>query len=153
MKTETKYFGQIEYDADDVISFIGEGLFGFEDEREFLLIPFEGNGTLFCLQSVKTPGLAFVAVEPLSLDPGYDPVLQPEELRAMGVEESGELAYYSLCAVKSPVAGSTVNLRCPVVINGETRKAMQAILEDGRYGMRHLLSDIRRQEEQEETPC
>ncbi len=153
MKTETKYFSQIEYDADDVISFIGEGLFGFEDEREFLLIPFEGNGALSCLQSVKTPGLAFVAVEPLSLDPDYDPVLQPEELKAMGVKERGELAYYSLCAVKNPVANSTVNLRCPIVINGETRKAMQIIMEDGRYGMRHLLSDIRRQEGQEETQC
>ncbi len=153
MKTETKYFGQIEYDADDVISFIGDGLFGFEDEREFLLIPFEGGGALSCLQSVKTPGLAFVAVEPLSLDPGYDPVLQPEELKTMGVKERGELAYYSLCAVKNPVAGSTVNLRCPIVINGETRKAMQVILGDGRYGMRHLLSDIQRQEGQEEALC
>lgn len=153
MKTETKYFGQIEYDADDVISFIGEGLFGFEDEREFLLIPFEGNGALFCLQSVKTPGLAFVAVEPLSLDPGYDPALQPEELKAMGVMERGELAYYSLCAVKDPVASSTVNLRCPIVVNGETRKAMQVILGEGKYGMRHLLSDIGRQEEREEEPC
>ncbi len=153
MKTETKYFGQIEYDADDVISFVGDGLYGFEEEREFLLIPFEGGGSLSCLQSVKTPGLAFVAVEPFSLDPGYDPVLQPGELGAMGVKERGELAYYSLCAVKDPVASSTVNLRCPIVVNGETRKAMQVILEDGKYGMRHLLSDIERQEEREERPC
>lgn len=150
MITQTKYFGQIEYDADDVIAFTGAGLYGFEDEREFLLIPFEGNGTLLSLQSIKTPGLSFVAVDPFSLDPEYAPVLQPGELEAMGVKDSGELAYYTFCAVKSPVARSTVNLRCPVVINVSTRKAMQAILEDQSYGMRHLLSDVKRQEE---APC
>lgn len=149
MKTQTKYFGEIEYREEDVLAF-PQGMFGFEDEREFLLLPFSGNGTLFSLQSVKTPGLSFVAVDPFSLDPDYAPVLQPEELKALGVEDSHELFYYTLCAVKSPVATSTVNLRCPVAINDESRRALQVILEDKRYGMRHLLSDM---EKREDTPC
>ncbi len=140
MKAATKYFGEVEYGEKDVLHF-PKGLYGFEEEKRFLLLPFSGNGTLFCLQSLRTPSLGFVVMDPFALHEGYAPVLQPEDLRALGVQESQELYYYALCAVKHPVADSTVNLRCPIAICEETRTAMQVILEDDQYGMRHLLSD------------
>ena len=71
MKLDTKYFGPVEYSATDVLSF-PQGLFSFEDERQFLLLPFHGSeGTMLCLQSVKTPALAFVAMNPFALLPSY----------------------------------------------------------------------------------
>ena len=80
MKLDTKYFGPVEYSATDVLSF-PQGLFSFEDERQFLLLPFHGSeGTMLCLQSVKTPALAFVAMNPFALLPSYAPELRPEEL-------------------------------------------------------------------------
>ena len=51
MKTNTKYFGEIEYDEEAVLIF-PKGLFGFEEEQRFLLLPFSGNGTLFSLQKI-----------------------------------------------------------------------------------------------------
>jgi flagellar assembly factor FliW len=147
LKLGTKYFGQIEYEAEDILKFAG-GLFGFEDEKEFLLLPFEGSGeNLLCLQSVQTKGLAFVAVNPLSLCPNYDPVLQAEELKALGVTHSHDLAYYALCAVKNPVSQSTVNLKCPVAVNPLTRQAQQVILESDQYQMRHPLAEFGHKEE------
>jgi len=145
----TKYFGEIDYDPENVLTF-SKGLFGFEEEKQFLLLPFEGDGGLYSLQSMQTPGLAFVAVDPAALCSDYTPSLQPEDLRALDVEEGGELFFYTLCAVKEPASASTVNLRCPIVINEAKMLAVQVILEDGRYGMRHLLCDITRQEG---TPC
>lgn len=145
MKTETKYFGEVEYGEEELIHFPG-GLFGFEEEHEFLLLPFSGDGTMFSLQSVKTPQLSFVAMDPFALDGDYAPEPQPEELQALGVDKSEELYYYTLCAVKKPVGDSTVNLKCPVAINGDTRQAMQVILEDGAYQMRQRLSEFSRRE-------
>jgi len=147
LKIETKYFGQVDYEPSELIHF-PKGLFGFEDEREFLLIPFPGEGTLFSLQSVKTPGLAFVAVDPFTLHSSYQPRLQAAELAELGVKESTDLYFYALCAVKTPASVSTVNLRCPLAINGDTRSGMQVILEGKEYGMRHILSDMERQEEE-----
>jgi flagellar assembly factor FliW len=148
LKLGTKYFGQIEYEAEDVLTF-ANGLFGFEDEKEFLLLPFEGGGhNLLCLQSVKTQGLAFVVLNPLSLCPDYDPVLQADELKALGVSHSHDLGYYVLCAVKDPVAQSTVNLKCPVAVEPTTRRAQQVILESDRYQMRHPLAEFDRGEEE-----
>ena len=83
MKLQTKYFGEIEYEESEILTF-PVGLFGFEEEHQFLLLPFEGSAaTLLCLQSVATPALAFVAMDPFSLDPDYAPELQPKELASM----------------------------------------------------------------------
>ena len=142
MKIQTKYFGELEYDQDDVVTF-PVGMFGFEDEHEYLLIPFEGSEeTLLSLQSVNTPALSFVIMNPFSLAPDYTPELQASELKALDVRENGELGYYVLFAVKQPISESTVNLKCPIAINVDTRVARQVILETDRYEMRHPLSQF-----------
>ena len=146
MKLQTKYFGQIDYEAGDVVTF-PSGLFGFEEEHEFLLLPFEGSaGSLLCFQSVHTSALAFVAMNPFSLLPGYAPALQPQELKELGVSDSHQLGFYVLCVVKKPVSDSTVNLKCPVAIHPETRAAKQVILETDAYEMRHPLAQFGKKE-------
>lgn len=142
MQLQTKYFGVISCSSDAMLHF-PNGLFGFDDEHEFFLLPFEGSGgTLLCFQSAKTPGLAFVAMNPFSLKPDYAPVLSTAELSTMGVVRSEELAFYTLCVVKDPVGSSTVNLRCPIAVNEDTHQAIQVILDTPEYHMHHLLSDF-----------
>ncbi|MBR2131747.1 MAG: flagellar assembly protein FliW [Oscillospiraceae bacterium] len=151
MKVQTKYFGEIEYDADDCFSF-PNGLYGFEDESEFILLPFEGSqSTLLCLQSTKTPGLAFILMDPFSFMPDYAPALQAPELENFGVKDSGELCYYVMCVVRKPISDSTVNLKCPIVIHPSTRISAQIILDTTLYEMRHPLSQFHTGEE--ETTC
>ena len=145
LKLQTKYFGEVEYEARDLIRFPA-GIIGFEEEQAFLLLPFEGSGGgMLCLQSVKTPALAFVVLDPFTLQPDYTPELEPAELRQFGVTDAGDLGFYVLCAVKNPVSASTVNLKCPLVIHPETREARQVIME--RYEMRHPLAEFGRGEE------
>ena len=141
MKIQTKYFGEIDYTEDELLVF-PKGLFGFENEHSFLLLPFSEEGTLFSLQSVKSPDLAFTLMHPFSLCPDYAPVLQEDELKRLNVEKSEDLYYYVTCTVRDPVGESTVNMRCPVVINPDTREAMQVILTDGAWDMRHKLSEL-----------
>ena len=146
MRLKTKYFGEIQCREEDKLHF-PQGLFGFEEEKEFFLLPFEGSGgSLLCFQSAATPGLAFVAMNPFSLKPDYAPVLTPGELADMGVERSEDLCFYALCVVRSPAAESTVNLRCPVAVNDQTRRAVQVILEDNSCHMHHLLSEFGQKE-------
>lgn len=138
MKLSTKYFGEIDYGEEDVIRF-PEGIFAFEEEKEFVLLPFSGSdGTLLCLQSVATPQLAFVVMNPFALHLEYAPVLQPEELEGLGVKDSRELCYYVLCVVKNPVSTSTVNMKCPVAINDETQTGAQVILDTDEIGRAHV---------------
>ena len=141
MKMQTKYFGEVEYTQDELLKF-PKGLFGFEEEQSFLLLPFSDEGTLFSLQSATTCELAFTLMHPFSLAADYAPVLREEELKELGVEKSEDLYYYVMCMVKSPVGDSTVNMKCPLAINPDTRIGMQVILEDESWEMRHKLSEF-----------
>lgn len=144
MLLQTKYFGAIECAEEERLHF-SNGLFGFEEEKEFFLLPFEGSGgSLLCFQSAATPALAFVAVNPFSFKPDYAPVLTEAELAAMGVERSEDLCFYAFCVVRDPVGESTVNLRCPIAVNDQTREAVQVILESDAYHMHHPLSEFER---------
>ena len=81
LKLQTKYFGEIDYELSETITFPA-GLFGFDDEHSFLLLPFDGSGeNLLCLQSTATPALAFVVMDPFSLCPEYTPALRKAELQ------------------------------------------------------------------------
>ena len=131
MKIQTKYFGELNIDDSTTLRF-SDGLFGFEQEKEFVLLSFsEEEDFLLCLQSVKTPFLAFTLL---------NPVLLQEDLQRLGVDKSEDLCYYVLCRVENPVSKSTVNLRCPVVLNDQTRQARQVILDE--YEMRCPLSSL-----------
>lgn len=142
MLLQTKYFGEVECPEEHLLRF-ERGLFGFEEEKEFCLLPFQGSeGSLLCFQSTATPHLAFVAMNPFALRSDYAPVLTAEELQELDAARSEDLCFYALCVVRSPVGESTVNLRCPVAVNDRTGRAMQVILEDGNYHMRHPLSEF-----------
>lgn len=142
MKLSTKYFGQIDYETEDVLDF-PDGLFGFPDEKKFLLLPFSGSqGNMLCLQSIAAPAPAFILMNPFSLKPDYAPELTDQELQMMGVTRSQELCYYVMCTARQPVGQSTVNLRCPVVVNPDLHRAIQVILDTKEYHMRHLLEEF-----------
>lgn len=148
---KTKYFGEIDCDESELFHF-KQGLPGFEDEHAFLLIPFEeSGGSMYSLQSATTPNLSFIVMDPFTLDPGYEPELSHTDLRQFGVEQWQELTYGVLCASKVPVAASTVNLRCPVVMHLDTRQGKQIIMDTSRYGMHHPLSEFSHREDT--SPC
>ena len=70
-KITTSRFGEIEA-AEDAIIHFGTGIPAFEEEREFLIIPYEEGSPYVFLQSVKTPELAFLMTMPLIFFPDYE---------------------------------------------------------------------------------
>ncbi len=133
MKINTKYFGEVDYEDREVISF-SKGLFGFEDEHDFLLIRFDNeDGTLLSLQSVSTPALAFVVMNPYRLMPDYDPEVSDDELGSIGMGSASDIAVYVIAVVGDQVSDTTVNLKAPLIVNVANHKAMQVLLDDARY--------------------
>ena len=94
---------------------------------------------MLLLQSVEECKVGFVLINPFLLCPDYSPELTPEELACLGVQDSGELSYYSICVVRDNYLENTVNLKSPLVINPQTRHGIQVILENSPYEYRHEL--------------
>lgn len=142
MTIQTDFYGEVEYSEKDLIT-IPDGLFGFADLKYYLPLSLnEGDDSVIMLQSTEQCQIAFVLINPGSLCPDYTPVLTPEDLSCLDASDSGELSYYSICVIRDNYLESTVNLKCPLAINPDTRKGMQLILDDSRYGYRHCLSSF-----------
>ncbi len=133
---------ELFFSEEDFIVF-RDGLFGFEAYKKFL--PFaaeEGDDSMIYLQSADDEQLSFLMMNPFLLKEGYAPVLSKADLKALGADEEDILSYYVLCVIKEPPEESTVNLKCPIVINFQTREARQVILDSQEYGLRHMLKEF-----------
>jgi flagellar assembly factor FliW len=139
----TRDYGTIEYEESDLIHFT-DGLFGFNDLKDYIPLVLDENedNTILLLQSIENTDVAFVIINPFSLDPDYNPVLSPEELSYLNVKSEDDLSYYVICVLRNNHKENTVNMKAPVVINPDKRIGMQVILSQSEYGFRHKLSSF-----------
>ena len=146
MEINTKYFGTMPYTEDEVITF-ENGIFGFEENKKYLLIRFEENNAgLLCLQNLEDEQLAFTVANPFVFMPEYAPMVAQADLDKIGNPPISNLVFYNTCVIAENIQESTVNLRCPLVINGETKQAVQVILEDNSYAFKQLFYELFKKE-------
>ena len=131
MKVRTLLFGDIEIEDKYKIEFVSP-ILGFEDEREFVLIREKDDSPFFWLQSLKTPELAFLLADPFIFFPDYSIDLENSYI-------GEKIAIYVIVALNEDFKLSTANLIAPIVIDIESKKAFQIVLEDSPYTTRHYL--------------
>lgn len=133
---------EASYKEQDLIVF-QEGLFGFENCKKFLPLSMEeGSDSVLYLQSTEEEHLCFLAMNPFLLKDDYSPRLSEVDRKALKAENEEDLSYYVLCVIKDPAEESTVNLKCPVVVNAITRQARQVVLDSEEYSLRHMLKEF-----------
>jgi flagellar assembly factor FliW len=143
MNISSQRFGALEIGEEQVLQF-PEGLVGFPNEREFVLIPHNSTGFLAWLQSTRSPAVALPVVSAHAFGSKYPDVSIEPATSALGLgEESDDVA---LMVVLSAPQGqpATVNLLAPILVNVSTRRGAQIILEGSRFSTRELF--IREQE-------
>lgn len=146
MQIYTRFWGDTEYTSKDIIH-LKEGLFGFEHDTEYILIRFaEDNSTMLYLQSLSNEQLGFIVMNPFHLLPAYSPELSDEEVNLLEIENAEDMVCYVICVANMPVDETTVNLKCPLVINTKNHQGMQIILDNQEYRFKHRLSDFRKEE-------
>jgi flagellar assembly factor FliW len=140
MKFETTRFGLIEYDEEDILQF-PHGLYGFEREKQFVLIPFDPNidCPLEWMQSLTTPGLAFVVTDPYLYMPDYRWIMTPEEERRIEFSGDDELKILVIVTLQEVFTNMTGNFVAPLILNSRTQKARQVVLTTQEYDTRHYL--------------
>ncbi|MDE3165489.1 MAG: flagellar assembly protein FliW [Acidobacteriota bacterium] len=139
---QTKNFGTIEYAPDSELEF-PRGLPGFDERRRFVAVRFVESDPLIYLQSIEDPGLCFITMPVLAVDPAYRLRLAGEDLNEIGLPGArqpriGE-EVFCLTVLSIRETGPTANLLAPIVINLKTRRAVQAIAPEGGYSHQHEL--------------
>jgi flagellar assembly factor FliW len=137
MKIRTKYHGEIEINEKDIFHF-EHGIPGFLDEKQFVLLPLVDTPFVI-LQSVRTPALGFVLIEPFSYFPMYEIELDDNTLEQLQITGEQDVALYVILTVADPFDDTTANLQAPVVINVNKRLGKQVILTNTNYKTKHRL--------------
>lgn len=138
-KIDTLRFGAIEIDEGKIVRFAA-GIPAFEDEHEFVIIPYDEESPYVFLQSVATPELAFLMTNPFLFFPDYAFELDDASQEELGIKEQADLELYTLLTLPNgSVPDMTANLMAPVVVGASTMRGKQIVLEKSRYTTKHRL--------------
>lgn len=144
MRADTRLFGEIDI-AEDKLIVLENGMIGLPEFQKFALIFDEEKGmeksTVMWFQSMDDPETAFPVMQPNVVKSDYNPTVSEEMLSGLGnLNEENTFVLVTLTAT-ADVKEMSVNLKAPIVINADTRKGCQIIVEDD-YPVKFRIYDV-----------
>ena len=140
MLIETTRFGTIEIAEDSILS-MPDGMLGLSGLRQYVLLEDRPNTPFKWLQSVDSPAMAFIVINPVAMFPDYEIDLTDELADSLDLKDLSEAIVLTTVTVSREDGGVTTNLLGPIVINSRTLQARQMILADDRYCTRHEIAE------------
>lgn len=138
-KVHTVRFGDLDVDEKSIVHF-AQGIPAFEEEHDFVLIPYDEESPYLFLQSCTTPDLAFLMTDPYLFFKDYEFEIDDETEKRLGLTKPEDVAVYVLLTIPGgSIKDMTANLMAPVIINQNTLAAMQLVLEKSSYQTKHRL--------------
>ena len=142
MILQTKNFGTIEFDSDKAIIF-EEGIPGFKEFKKYIIIEDEEEGSPFVyLQSIEDGAVSFIIINPFVLKPDYTVDIKDQYINALGGGNREQFSLFVIATVVDKFELATVNLLAPIIIQNDTRKGMQVILEKTDYTTKHNIVEL-----------
>lgn len=141
MKVNTRIFGEIDIEEDKIITF-PNGIIGFPELTRFTLIHDEEKGIgsgLRWLQSLQETAFAMPVMDPLLVKDDYNPQVNDELLEPAGNINNDNMLVLVTVTVPSDITKMTVNLRGPIVINAEEKKACQIIVDGDDFPVKYPI--------------
>ena len=148
MKILTNLFGEVEVDESKVIEFV-HGIIGFPALRKFMLIhdSEDDNKKISWLQSLDEPEFALPVIDPLVVEPDYNPEIEDELLQPLRIVNLSDLLVMTTVTVKEDITKLTSNFKAPIIINASNLKAAQIIVEDEKYLVKYPIYEILKNKE------
>ena len=144
VEVNTNAFGKIAIEDDKIIRF-EHGILGFPDLKDFTLIFNIEKGSessIKWLQSLDEPNFAMPVMDPNLVVNEYIPMFDRELLKPLGEDLVPEnLLMLVTVTVPKDITQTTVNLKAPIIVNVEERKAVQLISDDDAYSIKYAIYD------------
>lgn len=138
MEVISPVHGKITYDENEIIKF-EKTILGFDKSKRFILKDANENDFFKILQSVDEPEVGFIVISPFEVENNYEINLNNEVINTLKIKEANNVLLYSLVTLNSKIEDITVNLKAPIVININNKKAQQFIIDKEKYKIKHPL--------------
>lgn len=130
MKIVTRDFGEVDINENTIIT-VPNGIIGFENTKRYTLLSPLGEGVFpMWLQAVDSTEPCFVVYDPWAIYPDYRFEIDDEMQSTLDASEDDALQLLAVAIVPDDYKKTTINLRCPIIVNTKNNIAGQTILED-----------------------
>ena len=117
-------------------------IYGFENVKEYLFTKASNDkDNPFKLLKAEDESVSFILLDPKIIDRSYNPIINDKLARLLGTRSSKDLVAFCIVVIPNDIKRMTINLRSPIIININNGYAIQTILEDERYSIRHKILD------------
>ena len=131
MLINTKFLGEVKINESEILSF-NQGLPGFPEYRQFILLSLDADLPLALLQSTEEVSIGFVVAFPFAFKQDYAFDLSEEDKEDLHIEKEEEVLTYSIVTLQDTFVDSTINLLAPVIINANKKLGKQIVLQDSK---------------------
>ncbi len=138
MVIKTSRFGFVELKSEDVMTF-NEGLLGFQDLRQFVLLDDPNDDIFAWLQSCELPSVAFPVLEPEIFGHKYTITLNRTDLESLQLKADQSFAFLNIITIPDDPTLMTANIKAPIVINLEKKLARQCVLQDNNLAIKEPI--------------
>lgn len=143
MLVKTRYFGEIDLTEDKIITF-ENGIMGFEDYKRYTILydnEKDSSSVISWFQSLDEEKFALPVINPLVAKEDYNPTVEDNWLQELGELNEDNLVILLVMTIPSDIKEMSVNLKAPIIINSETRKGVQMIVENKDYEVKYKIYD------------
>jgi len=138
MKVNTKFFGEFDAEEKDIITF-EDGIPGFKELKKYLMIYDESNEYFNYLQAVDDKNVCFIITSPFFLIPEYSIDISCDIVKKLEIEEEKDVMLYSIVTIPEDMKQMTANMKAPLIINVKNRKALQEVIDEEKYSVKHRI--------------
>jgi flagellar assembly factor FliW len=143
MQVKTKHFGEVDLDENKIIHFEG-GILGFEEYKDYTILFDNEDGVqpnISWLQSIDEPSLSIPVISPFLIKEDYNPEIEDEFLKSLDKLTDANLVVMVSITVPSDVSKISANLKAPFILNSDSRKGVQVIVENSDYEVKNYFYD------------
>ena len=139
MLLQTTKFGEVEVNEEYVFTFV-EPIIGYDEYREFALIDYNSNSPFKWLQSLENPELAMPVTIPAYFGIPYQFTIPDEKEALLEATDANDILCLNIANVPNGAPqNTTINLLAPLVINISNKKAIQLVLSNTNFAIKHRL--------------
>lgn len=138
MKVNTKFFSELEFEEKDIITF-DDGIPGFPDLKNYIIIYDNSNQYFSYLQAVDEKNVCFIITSPFNIMPDYSVEITDDLAKKLEVEDEKDIILLSIVTIPEDMRQMTVNMKAPLLVNLKKKKALQELMDDERYQIKHRI--------------
>jgi flagellar assembly factor FliW len=138
LNLSTEKFGNLRIEKENIITF-EDGIFGFEELKQFVIVNIEECRPFEWLISVENPLIAFPVINPVPLFTDYNPIESIDDLTPLGITNKKYVETFCIVTMNDQPTNVTINLKGPILVNMKNKTGKQFVLTEDYYSLHHPL--------------